>query len=366
LPIEQIGLGSVLRLLLIRAEDYASVGTSGGLWVVSESGPQPQLIPNTEPPPEWIYSIYGPSPDGHWIDIARYSEDFAKSAWITSLDGSEYWLLTEGNYSSALPQWVTEQEMVGMGIPNPEHNEDLDWEDYKPLYTLNPFTMEERSLDPLPEDAIFHVFFIHEGVPYAIYHFGLQSFSYWGLFNYEDRSSTPIFRWLVGRDDVYYGNTSIILDPRFVENSIFHVYIGRGYGFDLSRNITLDEITVPQTYEEAMTPITIPGEYDDIVVTEWINTNAVLVESTYRRDTQRYLKHFYVFDYETMTLTEYCLNDIRRPGTYISPDQRFLALTYDVDHVPEKVVILDLETGYRTTIPGYDAVGWGVAETELP
>jgi hypothetical protein len=334
--------------------------------VVSEAMPQPQLIPNTEPPPGWLYTIFGPSPDGHWIAISRYREDFAKSAWITSLDGREYWLLTEGDYSSTLPHWVTEHEMVGVGVPNSENRENLDWKDRMPLFTMDPFTMEERSLDPLPEEAIFHECFTHEGISYAIYHFGLEYFSYWGLFNYEEKSSTPVFRWLVGRYDVYYGNTSIVLDPRFIENSIFHVYVGRDKGFDLSRNLTLDEIMVPQIYEEVMTPIIIPGEYDDIAIVGWINTSSVLVESTYWRDTQRYLKHLYILDYEAMTLTEYCLNDIRRPGIYISPDQRFLALTYDVDHVPEKVVILDLETGYRTTLLGYDAVGWGVAVTEQP
>ncbi len=323
--IEQIGLGPDLRLLLTRAEDYSGRGISGGLWVLSEAVPQPQLIPNTEPPPGWNNFSSVPSPEGHWIKINRYSDDYSReSSWIISLDGSEHWKLTEGDYSTIHPYWITEHEMVGAGIPNPEHLEGLNWEDYKPIYTLNPFTMEERSLDPLPEGAIFNTFFTYEGVSYAVYHFGLSPYSYWGLFNYEDKSSTPIFRWLVGRDDVYYGNTGIILGTSSGETVIFTGYVRRDYGFDLIGNLSFDEIMLPYNYEEVMIPVKLPGEPSDFAIGARIGSNSVVVISLHQEGTQEFLEHFYVLDYETMILAEYCLNDVRQPGIRVSPDQRYL------------------------------------------
>jgi len=370
LPLDQIGLGNNLRLLVYPANQYASGAITGGLWYVSETITKSQIITNTNPTSPWIYQSFIPSPEGHWIKMQRYNEDYSQSAaWIISPDGLQEWLLDEGDFSVVIPSWVSDKEMIGIGVPNPEQYEDVNWEDYNPLFSINPFTLETRNFEPLPEKAIFARYFTIGSESYAIFHEGHQPYENWGVYNYNDHTILPVLNWLVGREDVNFTNSGISLQQDSNENILFNIYVQRPYGLDIAWNLSLDQISLSQKYEEAMTAISIPGEFSDITIGPWVNENSVVIETMLGNNTDRNLDRFFIFDYENKIMREYCLDDERQPQIHVSPDGNLLSLTYSstesIGWTPEEVVILNLETGEITRIPDVGAVGWGVVDESI-
>src|SRR4030067_995900 len=365
LPLDQIGLGKSLRLLVYPSNQYASGAITGGLWYISETITNPQIITNTNPISPWIYQLFIPSPGGHWIEMDRYNEDYSQTAaWVISLDGLQEWLLAEGDYSVVIPSWVSDQEMVGIGVPNPEQYEDLNWEDYIPLFSIDPFTLETRYLEPLPVKAIYDRYFTQGSGSYTIFHEGLQPYENWAIYNYNDHSILPVLNWLVGREDVNFANSGITLQQDSQGNVLFYIYVKRPYGFDIAWNLSLNQIAFPKKYEEAMTAILIPGEFSEITIGPWVNGNSVVVVAMLGDITDRKLDRFFLFDYYKKTMREYCLDDERQPEIHVSPDGHFLSLTYSstesIGWTPEEVVILNLVTGDMTRILDVGTVGWGV------
>jgi hypothetical protein len=370
LPVDQIGLGNNLRLLVYPTNQYASGAITGGLWYISETITNPQIITNTNPISPWIYQSFIPSPEGHWIKMQRYNEDYSQSAaWILSPDGLQKWLLDEGDFSVVIPSWVSDKEMIGIGVPNPEQYEDLNWEDYIPLFSINPFTLETRNLEPLPEKAIYDRYFTQGSESYTIFHEGHQPYDDWSVYNYNDHTKLPVLNWLVGREDVNFANSGITLQHDSNENVLFYIYVQRPYGLDIAWNLNLDQISLPQKYEEAMTAISIPGEFSEVTIGPWVNENSVVIETMLGDITDRKLDRFFLFNFENKTMREYCLDDERQPEIQVSPDGHLLSLTYSstesIGWTPEEVVILNLETGDITRIPDVGAVGWGVVDESI-
>jgi hypothetical protein len=365
-PLGELGLPTDLTLLLIPPDARRSGPITSGIMAISNSNPIPSLIQSTIPREGWENHSYLVSPSGHWIRYYSSQADGPGSEiWIGSVGGEQAWVISENANNWTI--WVTDQEIVFTGMPDSSID---DYSSYAalPLFSINPFTMEIRELQQLPQGTNFLTYFTDNDVPYAIYYESLTSENLF-IYNYNDNTSWSIFQWLVGEADRH--NSSIRWSYTTEGEVEFHVVVHRQYGLDMAVGLSLDEIHEQVEYDDVMSRIMFPDNYPDTFTVGWNGETPIIIVRGYRYDPEIYGEQ-YVFDYEEMILWDYCIEEESWMMMDVSPDGNFIAYTfYNLDqngHAADarEVVILNLESGYITRIPDFQAIGWGVVNGGTP
>jgi len=354
-PVEALALDPTFRVLAGAIPE----DTQESFFLVSGSDPLPREIPIPATQNGWSLTGADPSPSGEQL-ITWYSStrDGPFSLWFTSLDGRQQREIVTLQIGER-PQFISDRELVVLG--DPEDDMRLRPWEYVPLYTRNTSTGESVSLPPLPDLGVFPFYFTHLGRAYALYSdFEYLPHAYY-LYDYTSNTSSPIFQWL----DSIEGSYPLIPSPHRRYDGSFIVTVSRSYGFDIAVDLTLQQALNETSYREVMTPVILPGgDSSDIIslVLEDVGKDAFPVLREY---TESGTESFYMFNYRTALLVDYCL----QPGRVISvsPDGRYLvgSLTHlsDEDYPlpePYAVVILDLESGHYAAIDGFMSRGWVV------
>jgi hypothetical protein len=348
---------------------------ASGAWFVSTSSPTPQVVPNTQEKEGWKLSGYGPSPSGQWLVLYFVGEGGTQnSIWLSSLDGSEQWKVI----TLDIGKWdyfITDDEMIVIDIPEEKQAMGKQrWDDYVPLFSINPFTGVKKTFPALPDGAVYDFYFAHENQSYAVYHLKGRSIEPYYLYNYTESSSTPVFQWLRSYEGWHYLNPGV--GQR--RNGLFVTTLDRSYGFDMAIDLSFEEISQCATYNDIMKPIFLPGgDSIDITTSTYVRAtkNAFPVIRTIADVDEPH--SLYMFDYSKNVLKDYCLRVISSGFISFSQDERFLATTLYYasenvseegtrDLVPEETMILDTETGHYARIKGFESAGWGMAGGDSP
>lgn len=360
--LEEIGLNPSTRLIVASFDRVSGLPIKDGLFMISGDDPEPRQIPGTIPNEGWLVGNFGLSPDDEWLLFQRWMEGTQeRHVWISSLDGERQWELATISLKE-WAYWVSEKEVLIEGIPE---GRALSHDAMNPLYSIDPFTGEMRSFPPLPEEAVFLDYFGVDGTSYALYYVGFQTYEELALHDYSSGTSTPILPWLVGKDWVNFhtGGPGVGLD------GLLDITVNRPYGFDFAKNLDLDSIREPKSYQEVMTAVMLPEGPPDFA--EWsLGEELSIVERTAHEDEEA-PTWFYVLDYDKMILKDYCLDvEFMSNPEDISVDGRFVAITYLEGPLGSHplyakwVLILDLETGRFARIHKTQAIGWG--EVRVP
>ena len=368
-PFGELGIDPAYRLILRGVDD---AGRPRAL-VMSGSDTTPLSIPGTEMREGWYLSGFGPSPSGQWLQLDYASPANTQySIWYSSLDGLEQWrvlILEAGSYTIS----VSDEEMVVIGIPEQDRFDgQVPLTELAPLAVINPLTGLSQDLPDLPTGALFQLYFSYQDERYAVYDsINDPEYRYY-LYSYSDHVSTPVFQWLSEVEDSYPTAPATYRGS----NGLFGATVSRSYGFDFAIDLTFAEMLEDVPYAEIMQPVVLPGR-DTISANTAVYgeaENGPFAVTRHRRHTMD-PNSFYVFNYTTMTLMDYCLGAYIPPGAQVSglvslsPDHRFMAarieyLTDDQWPIfePRDALVLDTLTGRFALLEGYLRVGWAIVD----
>jgi hypothetical protein len=378
-PLENIGFDPHLQLLLIPPENDPHLPSKDGIWKVSDSNLEPQLIPNTTPTNgRGIYG-YETNSNGNWLTYYQSETDsYTNTLHITSLDGKNYWDVIALD-SSSFFQWINDKEGVIIGIPNTVERSGSYSEKIMPLLRINPFTLTIDQLPLLPENSIYLTYFIDKNEPHSIYYKkgnpsadGFPIFADFKLFSYNSNSQQPVFTWLTNNQQVNKSN--LMVYSWYINTNIqFGTVVGKDYGIDMSMNLNPELIKANTSYTATMDSIKIPGNFDSTIAYPLIPENSIGIERFNFHSNFNQLSHSYVLNYGNMILKDYCINRENDLTTEdVSPDGKFIAYTFfdqtssgSYSTSAKEVIILNLETGNISRIPNWRAIGWGYIPDEI-
>jgi hypothetical protein len=349
-PLSELGIDPRFRLVVV-PWTVQTTGDEIGYTLIDPTDPIPRVAPLIPPgminKSVWPYEI---SPDGHWVEYSLQEKDNAerRTVWISSLDGDQMWPITPvGEYFGG--GWVGPQEILLYG---PE-------EDDRKI--INPFTMEERTIPPFPDDEtdtkeLVTSLFLVDDHAYQMYPAKYE----WQLFDYDSMTSHSIFQWLqfnkISYNDIHflgYGSETYI------------AYVFRDYGFDISPELDIDEIAASHEYNQIMRAIMMPDAILPTYPSRIASTKQAMLLVSFDMFSDIDLQtRIYWFDIENMVVTDYCFS-LDYSQRNLSPDDRFIAFTqefYPVTYpspVPKSITILNLDTGYISKIDDYEFIGWG-------
>ena len=354
-----------------------------GLVVVPVSGPDPSgamlvftgdasahVVPNTAARDGLPLLRYGPSPGGRWLEMVYANREGAEAElWWSAPDGATQWEVTGlagGQYHVS----ISDVEIIVLDVPAAARLlGEFSWDDYRPVLSINPITGERRDLPELPGSSIFDAYFTHEGRSYAEYRTRERSANEYYLFDYFSETSAANLMWLTDME----GPTTSIPGLGRRLNGGFSVIVERPYGFDMAVDLSYMDLMDESPYDEIMTPVHLPGDdsIDMDTYTYEEGNDGPFPVLRFSTDGGRRLAGLYLFDYEGMTVANYCLDvalgdDMVISGLiYTSHDGRFLATTIgqvedgDLPRVqPRETLVLDLTSGRFARIQGLRCLGW--------
>lgn len=346
----ELGINPNFRLVIMPQGQAPGEHPTAGLLTISGIDPSPRAISNTIPKSSWIYDGFQINPNGQWFSFAKWQEgDEKEHIMISSLDGEQQWEIGLISETLQSETWWNDHEIVVLEYIISRSGT----YPYIPISLINPFTGDIQRLSPLPKNAWWWKHFYFNNNHYIVYYEGnagpIKEFT---LYSYTDNTSKPIFKWLTGKDWVGSDNFSF-----YAIDGNFTVDIRQHYGLDLAVDISLDEAVQETDYGHIMKAIklldlTHAGISEEILPGVFNLLSGGWVEGTELK--------WHIYKYYQSKLIDYCT--ITGPS-YVSPDKRFMAITdlYELGSRKRELIVLDLETGKFARIPGFSAIGWGVA-----
>jgi hypothetical protein len=341
-PLDELGLDSQTRLVI---KPY-TVGKQDdlGYLILSPDMEKPFIVLNIIQPGT-INHGYNISPNGQWVLFRRLKkEENDEIPWISSLDGKQQWKLDSSGQMSG-GTWLDDNSIL---LYDREGN---------PRKVIDPFTKEEEILTGLPKmqvEGVGAAFFRIEDHTYLLYQSGWDV----RLFDPINKTDILVFQWM--KEDVAPFLDSGIF---YKGNGRFLAWVDRSYGFDLSPEMTIDEIQYQNNFFQIMQQVIFKEKNLPISPSYPLpaNAHALLLDQWDGKNNLGKQPRFYWFDYSTGILKDYCFEELS--GSNISPDGKFVAFTkYEepsYQPVPALITILNIETGYRTIIEDYQFIGWG-------
>lgn len=244
---------------------------------------------------------------------------------------------------------------------NPIEEYDLKSWQYFPLYAINIETGNRVDFPLIDTMINYSEFFIIDGPSVYLGFQPLLSEAHGKyIYDYESGQMHPIFQWLDDIEGWYF----LIPNVYPQASGHFMAYVGRTYGFDISRELDMTEMQQSAPYDEIMRRIDMPGEASTeyqyaVYLGLGSNPVPVLGSGIGARSSK-----FYMFDYQALELVDYCLEgnfsypSISSNGTYLSMD---VFSDGEPSHVTS-TLILNIETGHYTILEGFEERGWLVSE----
>jgi hypothetical protein len=185
--LENLGLPSEVRVVLLPAEFELHTPIRVGFWVMSSQDKEPQAITGVTPGAGMTDNEYQISPDGRWVSFLRQRKDTEYAAlWVSSMNGRQLWpvkQIAKDSYSL----WVTQQEII---VAEAENN-------YETLISINPFNLKEERHSSLPERGLDWYYYYHfrkDGNFYTLYvDSRVAGYTYF-LFDHSINASWKVFQ----------------------------------------------------------------------------------------------------------------------------------------------------------------------------
>jgi hypothetical protein len=340
-PLNELGLDPQIRLVV---KPYTTGEQDEiGYFILSPDMEKPVLTPNIVQPGT-VNRGYNISPNGQWILFSRMKKDANnETPWISSLEGKQLWKLDSSGEMSG-GTWLDDNSVL------------LFDKEVQPRKIINPFTKEEEILTGLPKMQVEGVgakFFRYYGHTYLLYQSGKEV----RLFDLINQSDYPVFQWLK-EDAAPFLDTSIDYS-----NGRFLARVNRPYGFDISPEMNIEEIRSQVDYSKVMRQVIFPEQVLPISGLSPLSPNTPAFELAQwgGKDNLNKPQKFYWFDYSTTKYKDYCF-EYNNALSNISSDGKFVAFTqYDLPSslpIPTSIIIINLETGYRTKIEDFQFIGW--------
>lgn len=297
------------------------------------------------------------SPSGLWISIIRWHENSQqKTVWISRIDGEKQMMVADVDRTQRV-FWISDSEILVVGVPDEaDYEGGIPEEDMRPLLSINILTLVTRNLEPLPDGAIYVYGSYHSlnENHYSMYYKDENQKRDYFLYDYLNKASTQIFRWVNSPDN------SVAVGSR--PNGLYFVEQGLGLGVDFALDLNIKQITEDKIYNDVMKHLAI----DHIQALEITSMMASLTKNDILILTSDPLDHekstpMYLFDYKANILKDYCIN-LGVVSTVFSPDEQFVAFTVNegIDNPGYHVLILDLKSGYYSIVENIKAIGFGV------
>lgn len=301
------------------------------------------------------------SPSGQWMAILRRpANSLQVSIWVGTIDGKKQWKVVDISIRKKA-FWVSDGEILIVGVANEaEYEGRIPEENEVPLFSINPFTLEQRPLGPLPQDSVYDYNSYHsrDGGAYSIYHKKNNEKKMRFLYDYSEGTSTPIFLWIDFSDPT----VGIGIRP----NGLY--YVGRrvGNGIDFALDLNMEQITTSDDYNDIMKHFSM-NDHPDLLISPMIGMTKsdilILTSPINLLDNEKPTPLFF-YDYKANLIKDYCIRAIQS-SVYVnfSPDERFVALTiakFVDNRETYYVLIVNLTTGYYSVIENIKAVGFGI------
>jgi hypothetical protein len=383
-PISELGLNSTTRM-------FFSETLNGILYSMASSQAQPEPVAIT-PSDSGIFEIYI-SPDQKWFIYhekvyqnpeSKYQLDSIYDYWISSIDGTNRWLLAAGVDAGVVhPHWISNDRVDFI------YRIDMDDCPIR-LFALNPFSLEKIDLVDLPLlDGEYCIrggwVFNHDGTKVVYPASGLYLDSNWILSDINQGKSFNIFPWLSEIEPVAPWKYKLF----WTEDGFSFVML-RSLGFDVLINLPESAIKEDQVSIESYK---LPGEILNYSIAwqskdvRYLGFDVVepeIDQNEYFNQGLDVPSNFYLFDTQTRGLRDYCLDrsllGINRGDVGVSKatyDHRFLAWSirgdtgeeYGIIYTSMRTMVLNLETGQVAILdlPGYTFLGWGeVSDPQSP
>jgi hypothetical protein len=212
---------------------------------------------------------------------------------------------------------------------------------------VNPFDLESEVVESLPElqwEGMGWQVFLYDDEPYLLYQHG-DSYRLRDLTRNVD---SPALDWLKTEPIDFFEKSVEV-----VRNGEVRVRINRPDGVSVSRPLSPKDLTGGSKNAAALQTLVMPPEIAPVGVGLLSNSpwGVVVVSEA---------NHGLWFDYSSNEVRDYCL-----PGAgswSVSVDGRYAATTYvelpNPLPLPKTTWIIDLDTGYRAKLDGWEAVGW--------
>ncbi len=303
------------------------------------------------------------SPTGRLMDVLRWQSGNSQiSLWVRTSDGRKEWKVTDISVRQRV-FWVSDEEIVVSGVPNEDNYERIFEQDMMPLLSINPFTLEIRSLSLLPQGSIYEYGSYHsskDGNSYSVYYNKDDPKQTRFLYDYSSRTSTPIFPWI----DFSNPSTGIGISP----NGFYEVAQREDDGVNFALGFTREQAISDNNYNQFMNHLLLRTS-QDLVISLMIGMTRsdilILTSPANSSDTQKTTPVF-LYNPQANILKDYCL-EFARSSVYVkfSPDERFLALTI-ADFLDDRQVyhllVINLQNGYYTVIKDTKAIGFAVVQ----
>jgi hypothetical protein len=329
---------------------------------LSSDSPEPESIANIAPPQGWTNRNYLISADGKWISFIRWeTNNFTnRELLVSSLDGSQQITVMKLPDIFTHSTWLSNNKLAIIGVADSSNSDPLTYL-YIPLKIIDPFTLEEKPLSPLPDEDISRdqmFILVDDQNYYNIYSFGQSPFEKFVLYDYANGPSHAVFQWLTKKDDLSLINTRV-----YYENGTFSVVVKRPHGLDIGINLNLDEIKLHTEYENVMERVILPKELLPANVYTWLpKTNSFLLSETNKDIDDPKPLAIFSYDYDQKIVKDYCLEiPINLDGVFPSPDGHFIAFSFQTsDSLKGGITILDLDTGFISVVEDFHMIGWGL------
>ena len=356
-PFKELELPSDTRLLVMPLNTGDDISSPQ---MFSPGDPNPKEIPN-------VTLEFGKgrvSPDHRWILFYLPGEDVHQyMIWVSSLDGKKQWPVIQISFPN-YPTWVSDQEIYIIGAPDNENHEPLEMWEYMPILSINPFTMEQRTLTYIANEKLGRFYYGSVSImghSYAMIG-RLNRVDY--LYDYINEKELPVFHWL---DEVDPFKLQRIPPVWVYDGDKFAVTVARSDGIDLALALDIHSAGEDKPYNAVMMKILMPEYLLPLYMYGFVPGKDMLALSRYG-----YISEvggpswFYILDFNNMVIKDYCFSI---PGPVMpprfSPDGRFAAFTIEdqppsLDKTKNYIVILDLDMGIMAFLDGYSVLDWGV------
>lgn len=357
-PLEKLNIPAQFRLVTLLPTLDKHGDYEAGYYLISPNDVTNHTAIDIIPPTGMINHNYEVSPDGRWVSFLRWpkNDPTTRTLWISSLDGEKQWPVTQFTNQYIHGDWISTNELVIMG-PRGTNNLQAFPPSYYyiPLTVINPFTRDEKILPPLPQEYIDRkqdqMYVFKNMNVYDLFRL-IDNGSYI-LFNYGDNKFKTVFTWLNGVDS----ETVRI----FHKDASFLVLVKKPYGFDLSPELNVPEIMQQAEYTKIMSKIALPAKIIPIEVSSLLPHTSSL--SLYQHTDIFGPTKWFTFDNERTEIKDYCFEVSWDASPYSSPDGNFIAFSRGYPEYPAgEIIILNLSTGYISTLEGYQLIGWGIQQ----
>jgi hypothetical protein len=360
--LSQLGLLPQMNLVVLPLDAVTWGDVNIAYSILSPDSPEPESIANIAPPPGWMNRNYSISPDGKWISFVRWEiNNFAnRELLVSSLDGSRQITVMKLPDIFTHSKWLSDNKLAIIGVSDSSNQDPLSYL-YIPLKIIDPFTLEEQLLSPLPDEDIgrSQMFVMTDNQNfYNLYSFGQSPFEKFILYDYANNTSHNVFQWLTNKDDLSAINTRF-----FYENGAFSIVLTKSDGLDIALGLDWDAIKSPTGYEKVMQNVVLPKGLLPSTAYAWIyQTNTLLLTNTNEDIDNPKPLEIYSLNYEQKVLNRYCLTIFPNlEGIFPSPDGHFAAFSYQTsDALKSRITILNLDNGFISVVEDLHMIGWGL------